>query len=171
MDYLERKEIKGTKAKLDQWVTKVIKERWVCKERLENLVTLVCLEKLEKEGQLVFQERGVYQVIKEFVEIKEIRAKGVNKEREVYRANRVSAVIAVNRARRGLLERKEFQEIRVPEEIKASVEIKARMEILDQLVSLVCKEKQVKKVCQVIEENRVTKDQEGIEVIKNIIFL
>jgi hypothetical protein len=27
LDYLEIKEIKGTKAKLDQWVTKVIKER------------------------------------------------------------------------------------------------------------------------------------------------
>jgi hypothetical protein len=126
---------------------------------------------LEKEGQLVFQEREDYQVIKEFVEIRVIRVKEVNKEREDYKANRVSEVIAVNRAKRELLERREFQEIRVPEEIKASVEIKARMEILDQLVSLVCKEKQVKKVCQVIEENRVTKDQEGIEVIKNIIFL
>jgi hypothetical protein len=126
---------------------------------------------LEKEGQLVFQEREDYQVIKEFVEIRVIRVKEVNKEREDYKANRVSEVIAVNRVKRELLERREFQEIRVPEEIKASVEIKARMEILDQLVSLVCKEKQVKKVCQVIEENRVTKDQEGIEVIKNIIFL
>jgi hypothetical protein len=164
LDYRATKVIRGTKERLVLWATRAIKERWECKERLESQVIQVAQEKLEKGGQLVFQERGVYQVIKEFAEIKEIRAKGANKEKEDCRVNRVSAVIAVNRARRGLLERRAFRVIRVPEEIRASVEIRGQMEILDQWVNQDYRENQVKKEYQVIEENRVIRDQKDIEV-------
>jgi hypothetical protein len=91
--------------------------------------------------------------------------KEVNKEREDCRANKVSAEIAENRVRRELLEKRAFRVIRVQEEIKESVEIRGRMEILDQWVSQDYKENQVKKDCQVIEENKVTRDQEAIEAI------
>jgi hypothetical protein len=172
LDYRAIRAIRGTKEKLDLWATRAIKERWECKERLESPVIQEARERLEKGGRLVFQERGGYQVIKEFAEIKEIRAKGANKEREVCKENRVSAVIAVNRARRGLLVRKEFQEIKDPEEIRASVEIRGQMEILDHWESRDYRENRVKKEYQVIEENRVIRDQKDIEVTnwKIIIF-
>jgi len=163
LDYRVIRGIRGTKERLDPWATRAIKERWECKERLESQVIQEAREKLEKGGRLVFQERGGYQVIKEFVETKEIRAKGANKEKEDCRVNRVSAEIVVNRVRRGLLVRKEFQEIRVPEEIRASVEIRVRMEILDQWESPDYRENQVKKEYQVIEENRVTRDRKDTE--------
>ena len=54
---------------------KGIKERLECKENQESLVILVCLEKLEKEDQPVYLEKEDYQVIKEYVETKEIKAK------------------------------------------------------------------------------------------------
>jgi hypothetical protein len=124
LEYQVIKAIKETKEKPDPWVTRAIKEKWECKEKLENQVILEALEKLEKEVLLEFQERGACQVTKEFVETKEIRAKEAIKEREDYRASKVSAEIAENRERRGLLVRKVFREIRVPEEIRASVEIR-----------------------------------------------
>jgi hypothetical protein len=171
LDYRVIRVIRGTKERLDPWVTRAIKERWECKERLESPVMQVCQEKLEKGVQLVFQEKGAYQVIRVFVEIRVTRVKEVNKEREDYRANRVSVEIAVNRAKRGQLERKEFQVIRVPEEIRVSVEIRGQMEILDQLENQDYRENRVKKDYQVTEENRVTRDQEDIEVINSKIII
>jgi hypothetical protein len=172
LDYLVTKGIRGTKERLVLWATRAIKEIWECKERLESPVIQEAREKLEKGGRLVFQERGGYRVIKEFVEIREIKAKGANKEREAYRVNRVSAEIVVNRARRGLLVRKEFQEIKDQEEIKVKEEIKEQMEILDHWESRDYRENRVKKEYQVIGENRVIRDQKDIEVTnwKIIIF-
>ena len=164
LDYQVTKGIRETKERLDLWATRAIKERWECKERLESQVMQVCREKLEKEGQQVFQERGVYQVIKEFVEIREIRVKEVSKEKEDYKANRVSAEIVENKAKKELLVRRVFRVIRVPEEIRVNVEIRERMEILDQWDSRDYRENQVKKDYPVIEENRVTRDQKDIEV-------
>jgi hypothetical protein len=100
LDCQVTKEIKAIKARLDQLVTREIKERWECKEKPENQVMQVCLEKLEKEDQPVYLEKEDYQVIKEYVETKEIKAKEVNKEREVCKENRVSAVIVENRAKK-----------------------------------------------------------------------
>jgi hypothetical protein len=165
LDYQVIRVIRGTKERLDQWAIKAIRVRWVCKENQENQVIQVAQEKLEREEQLVFQEKEAYQVIRVCVEIRATRVKGVNKEREDCRANRVSAEIAVNRVRRGQLERKEFQEIRDPEGIRVSAVIRGRMEILDQWENLDYRENRVKKDYLVIEENRVIRDQEDIEVI------
>jgi len=172
LEYQVIRVIRGIKEKLDPWATRAIKERWECKERLESQVIQEAREKLEKEEPLVFQERGGCLVIKEFVEIRVIRVKEENKEREVYRANKASVEIVVNRERRGLLERRAFRVIRVQEEIKASVEIKARLVIVDQWESRDYRENQVRKVYQVIEENKVIRDRKDIEVInlKIIIF-
>ena len=101
LDYQVIRVIRGTKERLDPWAIKAIRVRWECKERLENQVIQVAQEKLEKGVQLVFQEKGAYQVIRVCVEIRAIKVKGVNKEREDCRANRVSAEIAENRVRRG----------------------------------------------------------------------
>jgi hypothetical protein len=171
LDYQVIRVTKGTKERLDPWAIKEIRVRWVCRENQENQVIQVALEKLEREEQLVFQEKGAYQVIRVCVEIRATRVKGVNKEREDYRANRVSVEIAVNRVRRGQLERKEFQEIRDPEGIRVSAAIRGRMEILDQWENLDYRENRVKKDCQVTEENRVTRDHEDIEVINYKIII
>jgi hypothetical protein len=134
----------------------------------ENRVILEAQEKLEKEEPPVFRVRGAYLVIRVFVEIRVIRVKEENKEREDYRANKANVEIVANKVRRGQLERKEFQVIRDPEEIKVSAAIREQMEILDQLENRDCKENQVKKDYPVIEENKEIKVREDIEVIKTI---
>jgi len=156
--------IRGTKEKLVPWVTKVIKVRWECKERLENQVIQEAREKLEKGVQLVFQEKEAYRVIKEFVEIRVIKVKEANKEKEDYRVNRVSVVIAANKVKRDLLVRRVFRVIRDPEETRASVVIKGQMVILVQSENQDYKENQVKKGCLDIGENKVTRDREDIGV-------
>lgn len=45
LDYRVIKVIKGTKERPVPWVTRAIKERWGCRERLESQVMQVCQEK------------------------------------------------------------------------------------------------------------------------------
>ena len=87
-----------------------------------------------------------------------------------YKENKENVEIVVNKVRKELLVRRVFWVIRDLEEIKESVEIRVQMVILDLWVNQDCRENQVKKECLVTEENRVTRDQEDIEVTNRYRF-
>ncbi len=122
-----KKVIKETKDFLEHWeikdseVTKVFEENRV-KEAKKAIWVIADL--LEIRVQLESPEVRVSLVRLDYQVIRVIRVKEVNKEREDYRANKVSAEIVVNKVKKDLLVKRVFRVIKVQEEIREKEEIR-----------------------------------------------